>query len=154
MSIHDIEQYRKHMIAAANKILHDRDAAEDIAQEAMIAAIKTMKKEPIGNLKSWLGATASNMARAVLRAMKTRDAHKANVAKPESQLPSGSVESIKAVLDVLDPFHKNVIVWRYFHGESDAFISGMCGVSRSRARGLIMEAREAFRAKWIEVHGE
>lgn len=41
MSVQDLEHYRSKMIAVANKILKDRDLAEDVAQEAMLSEARS-----------------------------------------------------------------------------------------------------------------
>lgn len=152
MSKEDLEQYRSKMIAAAFRILKDKDQAEDVAQEAMLSALKWLRKEPILKLEAWLVATVTNGANAVLRTQKRHERIlKARVLPDESQ---DQIDRVATVLDAIDPFQKQIIVYRYLSGGSDAFIAGFCHVSRSRARGIMAEARHAFRAKWVELFGD
>ena len=99
---------------AAYLVTHDAQAAEDIAQEAFLAAIRALdrfdRRRPFG---PWLHRIVVNRAIDWTRARRLR----AEVELPES-LPSGrSSESLGddtlAALARLSPEHRAVIVMRY-----------------------------------------
>lgn len=154
MNNEDLEQYRVRMIGAAFKILHDRDLAADVVQEAMLAAIKQRQKEAIRDVRAWLIGTTSNMAKAVLRAMK-RTAAKDKLKEPPEPTEAlhADLEKLLAVMDAIEPRHKQILTWYYFEKKSMEFIANMYVVSEPRARSIVMGSRNAFREKWSELFG-
>jgi RNA polymerase sigma-70 factor (ECF subfamily) len=97
---------------AAYLVVHDAAAAEDIAQEAFLAAIRALdrfdRSRPFG---PWLHRIAVNRAIDWARASKLRaEAEEQDVAAPARADPD---ERMLPALAALDPDHRAVIVLRY-----------------------------------------
>jgi RNA polymerase sigma-70 factor (ECF subfamily) len=109
------ELFRRHWPAAhraAWLVVHDAAAAEDIAQEAFLAAVRALdrfdRRRPFG---PWLHRIAVNRAIDWARAAKLRaEAEEQDVAAPERPEPD---ERMLPALATLDPDHRAVIVLRY-----------------------------------------
>src|SRR3954466_1102367 len=97
---------------AAYLVVHDAAAAEDIAQEAFLAAVRNLdrfdRRRPFG---PWLHRIAVNRAIDWARAAKVRaEAEEQDVAAPERPDPD---DRMLPALASLDPDHRAVIVLRY-----------------------------------------
>jgi RNA polymerase sigma-70 factor (ECF subfamily) len=115
-SVSDLEAlFREHWsraYRAAYLVVHDAAAAEDIAQEAFLAAVRNLdrfdRRRPFG---PWLHRIAVNRAIDWARAAKLRaEADEQDVAAPERVEPD---ERMMPALASLDPDHRAVIVLRY-----------------------------------------
>jgi RNA polymerase sigma-70 factor, ECF subfamily len=118
--------YRRHWPwahRAAYLVVHDKAAAEDIAQEAFLAAVRALdrfdRRRPFG---PWLHRIVVNRAIDWARARSLRaeameaeadasDAWPGDMREPERSRPYS--ESVVAALAALSPEHRAVIVLRY-----------------------------------------
>jgi RNA polymerase sigma-70 factor, ECF subfamily len=102
---------------AAYLIVHDHAAAEDIAQEAFVAAIRRLDRfDRRRRFAPWLGTIVANRAidwvRARTARRETGDAGPEPVAPPE--VPVGHYsEEVLAAMAALTPEHRAVVVLRY-----------------------------------------
>ena len=79
-------EHRRFVQALARSLLRDPHAAEDVAQETMLAALR--KPPPRnGNLRAWLGRVARNLALTRRRGERRRAARERS-AKGAEPLPS------------------------------------------------------------------
>ena len=115
-SVSDLQAlFREHWsraYRAAYLVVHDASAAEDIAQEAFLAAVRNLdrfdRRRPFG---PWLHRIAVNRAIDWARAAKLRaEAEEQDVAAPERVEPD---DRMMPALASLDPDHRAVIVLRY-----------------------------------------
>ncbi len=100
---------------AAFLIVHDHAAAEDIAQEAFLAAVRTLERfDRQRRFGPWLSAIVANRAIDWVRARsarhETEPAEPAAAAEPQSRSYS---EELLAALAGLSPEHRAVVVLRY-----------------------------------------
>ena len=100
---------------AAFLIVHDHAAAEDIAQEAFVNAVRHLDRfDRRRRFAPWLGAIVANRA---IDWTRTRAARReSDHEPPESPAPSpatGYSEEVLAALASLSPEHRAVIVLRY-----------------------------------------
>jgi RNA polymerase sigma-70 factor, ECF subfamily len=102
---------------AAFLIVHDHAAAEDIAQEAFLAAIRRLDRfDRRRRFAPWLGAIVANRAIDWARARSARRESAHDGPEPEAppERPSGGYsEDVVAALAALSPEHRAVIVLRY-----------------------------------------
>jgi RNA polymerase sigma-70 factor (ECF subfamily) len=102
---------------AAFLIVHDHAAAEDVAQEAFVAAVRRLgsfdRRRPFA---PWLGAIVANRAIDLLRARSARR----EVTEIELEQPSAAApplgrysEDLLAALAALTPEQRMVVVMRY-----------------------------------------
>ena len=117
-SVSDLEAlFRTHWpgaFRAAYLVTHDAGAAEDIAQEAFLAAIRSLdrfdRRRPFG---PWLHRIVVNRAIDWTRARRLRSEVELSESLPAPQ-PSGSPGSdVLAALAHLSPEHRAVVVMRY-----------------------------------------
>jgi RNA polymerase sigma-70 factor (ECF subfamily) len=98
---------------AAYLVTHDAGAAEDIAQESFLAAIRTLdrfdRKRPFG---PWLHRIVVNRAIDWTRARKLRGEVELSESVPAPEPPEQGAETLTA-LTRLSPEHRAVIVMRY-----------------------------------------
>jgi RNA polymerase sigma-70 factor (ECF subfamily) len=101
---------------AAFLIVHDHAAAEDIAQEAFVAAVRRLerfdRRRPFG---PWLGAIVTNRAIdwARARASRHETAESGAEAASTGDPPLGYSEEVLAALATLSPEQRAVVVMRY-----------------------------------------
>jgi RNA polymerase sigma-70 factor (ECF subfamily) len=141
---------------AAFLIVHDAAAAEDVTQEAFVAAIRRLdrfdRQRPFA---PWLGAIVSNRA---IDAVRARSARReiAEPAEPElehgapSSQPLGRYsEEILAALAALSPEHRTVVVMRYVleytPGEIARALELPRGTVNSRLRRALDELESQLR---------
>jgi len=98
---------------AAYLVTHDAGAAEDIAQEAFVAAIRTLdrfdRRRPFG---PWLHRIVVNRAIDWTRARRLRSEVELPESLPAPEPPSEGGDTL-AALGRLSPEHRAVIVMRY-----------------------------------------
>jgi RNA polymerase sigma-70 factor (ECF subfamily) len=117
----DLEQlFRRHWqraYRAAFLIVHDHAAAEDVAQEAFLAAIRHLERfDRRRRFGPWLGAIVANRAIDWVRAREAR--HESGQEPPEpsaqAEVSVGDYsEEVLAALARLSPEHRAVVVMRY-----------------------------------------
>jgi RNA polymerase sigma-70 factor, ECF subfamily len=101
---------------AALLIAHDRAAAEDIAQEAFVAALRALprfdRRRP---LRPWLHRIVVNRAIDWARARRLRQEVAVDALPEVAAPPSGvtGLGSLGAALERLSPEHRAVVVMRY-----------------------------------------
>ncbi len=103
---------------AAYLVVHDAAAAEDIAQEAFLAAVRTLdrfdRRRPFG---PWLHRIVVNRAIDWTRARSLRsevgDDALAATARENGQPEDSSARALAARLALLSPEHRAVVVLRY-----------------------------------------
>lgn len=102
---------------AAFLIVHDHAAAEDIAQEAFLAAFRRLDRfDHRRRFAPWLGTIVANRAIDWARARTARreSAHEAPEPEAPRDRPTGPYsEELLAALAALSPEHRAVVVLRY-----------------------------------------
>jgi RNA polymerase sigma-70 factor (ECF subfamily) len=113
--------FRRHwprVYRAAFLIVHDHAAAEDIAQEAFLAAVRRLeqfdRRRPFG---PWIGAIVTNRAIDWTRARSSRRETMESGGLEVPSRPAAPVrsysEDVLAALAALSPEHRAVVVMRY-----------------------------------------
>jgi RNA polymerase sigma-70 factor, ECF subfamily len=99
---------------AAFLIVHDHAAAEDIAQEAFVAAIRRLDRfDRRRRFAPWLGAIVANRAIDWLRARTARRETAEPNPEPEAPPDPRYSDEVLAALATLSPEHRAVVVLRY-----------------------------------------
>jgi RNA polymerase sigma-70 factor (ECF subfamily) len=117
----DLEElFRRHWrraYRAAFLIVHDHAAAEDIAQEAFVAAIRTLDRFDRGRqFGPWLGRIVANRAIDWTRSRTARreaDPELVQDAPAPDSWSDGYSDEMIAALRALTPEHRAVVVMRY-----------------------------------------
>jgi RNA polymerase sigma-70 factor, ECF subfamily len=132
---------------AAFLIVHDHAAAEDIAQEAFVAAVRHLDRfDRRRRFGPWLGAIVANRAIDWARARTAR--RESAMQPPESAgspdpSPDGYSEEVLEALAALSPEHRAVVVLRYVLEHTPGEIARALGLPRGTVnsrlrRGLDM----------------
>jgi RNA polymerase sigma-70 factor (ECF subfamily) len=144
------ELFRRHWPAAhraAWLVVHDAAAAEDIAQEAFLAALRALdrfdRRRPLG---PWLHRIVVNRAIDWTRARSLR-AEAAADAAPEAAAPEDAEPldgDIVAALADLGPEHRAVVVLRHLLGYTPGEIAAMLELPRGTVNSRLRRALDAL----------
>jgi RNA polymerase sigma factor (sigma-70 family) len=123
----------------AHGLLYDRDRAEDVVQEAWLAALR--KQPPAHALGGWLKVAARNFARGLGREEARRSARERSVARPEA-LPSAAetaaqLELLRRLLDALEALAepaRTIVRLRHLEGLTPREIARRLGLPAERVR--------------------
>jgi RNA polymerase sigma-70 factor, ECF subfamily len=146
-SVSDLEAlYREHWsraYRAAYLVVHDAAAAEDIAQEAFLAAVRALdrfdRRRPFG---PWLHRIAINRAIDWARAAKLRaEAEEQDVPAPDRPDPDARM---LPALASLDPDHRAVIVLRYLLEYTPGEIAELLGLPRGTVNSRLRRGLDAL----------
>ncbi|MEM7310125.1 MAG: sigma-70 family RNA polymerase sigma factor [Planctomycetota bacterium] len=142
----------------AHRLLHDAAAAEDVAQEALLVALRAPDARP-RSVRAWLGAVVRNLVWERMRREDRRATRELRVARAE-ETPSTVelVEEVSAHREIVDalmglPEHyRDVLVRRYYEGETPTEIAAAQGtpvatVKTRLQRGLAL-LRERLDARF------
>lgn len=152
-SVSDLEAlFRAHWpraFRAAYLVVHDSAAAEDIAQEAFLAAVRSLdrfdRRRPFG---PWLHRIVVNRAIDWARARRLRAEVELGerVASPPSPEP-GEPQRIAAALASLSPEHRAVIVLRHLLDYTPGEIADLLDLPRGTVNSRIRRGLDALKEK-------
>jgi RNA polymerase sigma-70 factor (ECF subfamily) len=133
---------------AAWLIVHDTAAAEDIAQEAFLAAVRSLdrfdRRRPLG---PWLHRIATNRAIdwARARALRGEVADAAGAPAASEDGPEGLSEEVVAALARLAPDHRAVVVLRYVLDYTPGEIARLLDLPRGTVNSRLRRGLDALR---------
>jgi RNA polymerase sigma-70 factor (ECF subfamily) len=144
------ELFRRHWPSAhraAWLVVHDAAAAEDIAQEAFLAALRALdrfdRRRPLG---PWLHRIVVNRAidwtRA--RALRAESAADAVPEAPAPDAPAALDDGILSALADLGPEHRAVVVLRHLLGYTPGEIAAMLDLPRGTVNSRLRRALDAL----------
>jgi RNA polymerase sigma-70 factor (ECF subfamily) len=155
-------QFHQPVLGYVYHTLHDRHAAEDVAQDAFIRALDRIDQlGPPWDFKSWIYRIASNLAIDYLRAGKRivnveEDVMAYLEQRPSTQHPqerklrrAEGRQAVWASLDRLTPRYRQALVLHEFNGLSYREMAQALEISYDNARQIVHRARTEFR----DVHG-
>ena len=159
-----VEHYQSHVFNLAARILGDRAAAEDVAQETFISAFRAIDGFRGGSLRGWLLRIASNRSYDSIRLTKRRSENSLDESlenpsfQPASKDPSPEQMALRgelrdeiqnAVLS-LPPDQRAVVVMIDVQGLSYDEASEATGVSLGTVKSRLSRARAAVRGHLLE----
>jgi RNA polymerase sigma-70 factor (ECF subfamily) len=139
-------------------IVHDHAAAEDIAQEAFLAAIRRLDRfDRRRRFEPWLATIVANRAidwtraRAARRESAGADNEPPDVASPPDP-PSGRYsQEVLTALASLSPEHRAVVVMRYLLEYSPGEIARALELPRGTVNSRLRRGLDALEARLKEV---
>ena len=151
----DLEElFRRHWPRAyrgAFLIVHDHAAAEDIAQEAFVAAIRTIQRfDRRRPFTPWLARIVTNRAIDWTRARSARrevDAEPTDRAGDDAGPTLGYSDEIVAALGTLSPEHRAVVVLRYVFEYTPGEIAAMLELPRGTVNSRLRRALDVLDAR-------
>ncbi len=159
----DLEElFRRHWrraYRAAFLIVHDHAAAEDIAQESFLAAVRTLHRfDRRRQFSPWLARIVANRAidwtraraarREVDRELPERSAPPEQSAPPEL---AGYSDDLLRALATLTPEHRAVVVLRYVLEYTPGEIARVLDLPRGTVNSRLRRALDALDAQLREV---
>ena len=136
-----VVQYQELVFNVAYRIMGDPAAAEDVAQETFITALRRLDRyDPQTNLKAWLSTIAVNLSRDKLRRHKARQRwsdlwhgaqrHSGGRARDveDGQLARAATAALWSAVNALDEKHRLPVILRYANGYPVREIAAMLQV--------------------------
>ena len=146
-----VERYEHAVFATALKVLDDRTAAEDAAQEAFVSAYENLGKLSDTNaFGAWLLVIARNQALRATRNLPRTvplDDHDAAGRDAESKSDSEDVREVMNTLDRLPPHERQVLMLRYFTGHPVSSVARITGRSVGTVTKQISRALARLRER-------
>lgn len=143
----------------ARALLTDPNAADDVAQDAWIAALKRPPSAGDG-MRAWWARVVRSSASNHRRSEARRTDRELRVASERAEATDPQVEStleahrrLAAAIEALDEPLRVVIVAHYFHGASSRAIADREGVADSTIRTRLQKALEKLRRELDERAG-
>jgi RNA polymerase sigma-70 factor (ECF subfamily) len=161
-SLEELLESRDWILGLARTLVREPADAEDLAQEAMLAALKS-PPPPDRPLRAWLARALANLARRRWRSEERREQREtlAERREPSEELsPAHLVERIAlqndvaaAVLRLEEPYRSAVIL-RYFQMLAPAEIARRQGISADSVRQRLKRGRERLRELLDSRYGD
>ena len=159
-----VERYQSHVFNLAARILGDRTAAEDVAQETFISAFRAIDGFRGGSLRAWLLRIASNRSYDSIRSRKRRSENSLDEAlenpsfqvaskdpSPEQMALRGELrDEIQNAVLSLPPDQRAVVVMVDVQGLSYDEASEATGASLGTVKSRLSRARAAVRGHLLE----
>jgi RNA polymerase sigma-70 factor (ECF subfamily) len=140
---------------AAYLIVHDHAAAEDIAQEAFLAAVRRLDRFDRGRRFSpWLYTIVSNRAIdwARARAARRESGHEPPESGAPPEPPPGRYsEEVLSALSALSPEHRAVVVLRYVLEFTPGEISQALELPRGTVNSRLRRGLDALESRLREA---
>jgi RNA polymerase sigma-70 factor (ECF subfamily) len=143
-----VERYHVGLIIHCEHIIKDRDAAEDVAQEAFVKAYLDLKRYDSGKSRfsTWLYKIATNLALDYMRKHKRQMTVDDVEALAEATMPTyledeARDEIRKAVESLVPPEYRRVIEAYYWEGKTYQQIAEAEGVPLNTARTWLRRAK-------------
>ncbi len=153
----DLARHGARLASVARAILRSPHDADDAVQDAWVAALEG-RVAPASEPVSWLRAVVRNLARARARARHSAE----RVARDAAREPAEPAEPADAALarseaalalaraiHALPAAERDVIVRRYWDGESAGAIAAALGIPRKRVSNLHQRALARLRARLL-----
>jgi RNA polymerase sigma-70 factor (ECF subfamily) len=146
------QEYQRPVLAYLTRLVSDREAAEDLCQEAFIKAIRGWEgRDPTANIVAWLYRIATNTAYDYLRRQRRirftplgdSDEPNADRAQLDSRLDER--EPVMRALAQLPAIYRLPLVLHSCEGHSTQEIADVLGCSNSAVKTRLFRARERFR---------
>lgn len=157
----DVELDDTHALAAqtnfvrelARRLTRDEHAAEDIAQDAWLIALR--KRDAVrGPMRAWLVGVVGNLVVDRRRSRLRRDRRERAVARPEAEAPFDSAmladetrARVKLVIAELAPAYRDVLVLRYYEDLSPAEIAQQLALPLETVRTRLKRGLAQLRQK-------
>ncbi|MEM8885555.1 MAG: RNA polymerase sigma factor, partial [Planctomycetota bacterium] len=141
----------------ARSLLHDDQAADDVVQEAWLAALR---RPPRRLTRGWLGRVVRNAAATHWRRESRLRGRERGAAKPESIRSTGELAAeadwqrhvVAAVLALDDPY-REVVLLRYFEDLTPQEIAVRLGEPAGTIRSRLKRGLDQIRARFDRENG-
>jgi RNA polymerase sigma-70 factor (ECF subfamily) len=159
-----VERYERRVYGVAYAILHDRELARDVAQEAFLRVHRALHTfDPSRSFYTWLYQIVVNLSIDALRKGKRTqavDLEAAGGVPDRGDLPEVSLQRremqarVRRILDQLPEDYRVALTLRDLQGFSAPEIAAMAGVTPVTIRWRIHEARKRFKVLWEQEEAD
>ena len=159
-----VRRYRARLLNFVDRMIHDRDRAEDLVQEAFLRVFRHIGRyDPARKFSTWIYTIASNLAKNELRnrgrnpivlyqTLRARGDEESRPlqfedarTRPDDLFVGRYLrELVDATVATLAPHHREVFVLRELEGRSYEEIAGIVGVNLGTVKSRLNRARHAF----------
>jgi len=136
------------------------DQADDVAQEALLAALRRPPRRP-GNLRPWLRAVTRNRARQDHRSRARRVARERRGASARESAAAADVVAraevarrVAGAAHALPEPFRGTLLLRYFDGLEPSEIASRLGIPDSTVRNRLRRALDRLRARLDDHYGD
>lgn len=158
--IRRLERERSWILPLARGLAVDSEAAEDLVQEAFIAALRAPPRD-LASLRPWLRGVLRNLSRAGARRDRRRERREERAARPEGrdEDPTAAIERLElrqqliAALLALDEPFRSAVVLRHVEEMPIAEIARRTGANESTVRTRIQRGLKRVRERLDRIHG-
>ncbi len=158
-----VERYERRVYGVAYGILHDRESARDVAQEAFLRVHRSFASfDPARSFYTWLYQIVVNLSIDALRKAKRSrpaDLEAAGGVADPGESPGEGIQRrelrgrVRRVLDRLPEDYRVALTMRDLQGFSAPEIAVLAGVSPVTVRWRIHQARKLFKEIWEREEG-
>lgn len=144
----------------ARRLLRDQHQADDVAQEAMVAALQGAP-QPVASHRGWLAGVVRNLAWKAQRGDRRRDTREKKAHAPvETSAPDDLVdravtmrEVMQAVIELPEPY-RSTVMRHYFDHQSATKIAKQEGVPAATVRTRLHRAHNQLRIRLQNKYGK
>jgi len=144
----------------ALRLARDESAADDLAQDVWVAALRDPPRRSGGSVRAWLGRVLRNRAREVHRGRSRRETREAAIARPDRAESTDGIVSradthrhvVTAVLTLDEPYRTTVLLL-FFEGLRTSEVADRMGVPVETVRTRARRALATLRARLDRDHG-
>jgi len=148
-----VERHRDRVRLVAHRVLGDWEEAEDVAQEALLAAHATLARlRDAERFGAWIAAIAANRAKMRVRTRRagwtSLDELAGGIAAPTQEEP-GALDEVREALETLSAPQRETVLLHYVEGLSTAEIAARRGESPGAVRVRLHRARGLLRSSLV-----
>jgi RNA polymerase sigma-70 factor (ECF subfamily) len=156
--------YRNRLISFINRMVRDRDRAEELVQETFLRVHRHGQRfDPTRKFSTWIYTIAGNLARNDLRRRRRSPVVALDAVNPDgqatnwvefaedpaprpddAQVSRSMMELIHKTVDRLSPIHRRVFVLREIEGKTYEEIAEAVGCDLGTVKSRLNRARRAF----------
>ena len=158
-----VERHQNMVFNVLYRFLGNREASQDISQEAFITAYQKLHMfNGSSKFSTWLCQIALNKARDMLRSQGVErlcddlEDHKDGIAAPDRETPHRQVEMsqestrLQQALNQLPAHYREVLVLKHLEGYSNDEIAGMLDTTVENVKVRTFRARQLFKEIYEE----
>lgn len=151
-------EHQAFVLRLARSLLHDESSAQDVAQEALLVALR--RPPGHGGVRSWLARVVKSRVADRVREESRRTAREAlsarTIAVESASSPAEALEIqqdvVNAVLALAEPY-KSVVIATYYEGLSPTEIASRQDLPAGTVRSHLHRAHELLRSSLARRHG-
>ena len=154
---HFVQTYQGELYRLALSILDDSNEAEEVTQEALLAALRALDAfHGASSFKTWLFSITVNICRTRLQRHKRQDQLKqildgilkrqSTLSVEERAIQNESKQALWQAIHGMDPKHRIPIVLRYYHDLSVAEIATILQIPEGTVHSRLNTARRLLHA--------